>query len=67
MAREIHDTLAQSFTAISMQVKAAKLMANTEPLSAWCLVDNVNELASQGLAEARRSVWSLHPDAAQYQ
>ncbi|OKH43734.1 hypothetical protein NIES2101_29770 [Calothrix sp. HK-06] len=67
MAHEIHDTLAQSFTGISMQVKAAKLLATTQPEAAWRLIDNVNELAKAGLAEARRSVWSLHSDAAEYQ
>jgi PAS domain S-box-containing protein len=64
MAREIHDTLAQTFTGILLQVGAAtQLLADSlettqEHLEALEIID---ELARTGLAEARRSVSALRP------
>jgi two-component system, NarL family, sensor kinase len=66
LAREIHDTLAQTFTAISLQLNNAQYYANQDPAIAWEIVDQVKMLARTGLAEARRSVWSLNPDADEY-
>jgi PAS domain S-box-containing protein len=66
LAREIHDTLAQTFTAISLQLNNAQYYANQDPALAWELVEQVKTLARTGLAEARRSVWSLHPEADEY-
>jgi PAS domain S-box-containing protein len=64
MAREIHDTLAQSFTGILLQVGAATqvladdLEAVQEHLE---MLETIDELARTGLAEARRSVAALRP------
>jgi two-component system, NarL family, sensor kinase len=66
LAREIHDTLAQTFTAISLQLNNAQYYANQDPAIAWEIVEQVKTLARTGLAEARRSVWALHPDADEY-
>lgn len=66
MAREIHDTLAQAFTGILLQVGVAKRIAKQQPEEAWSLIDRVGELAHEGLAEARRSVWALCPEALEY-
>jgi PAS domain S-box-containing protein len=66
LAREIHDTLAQTFTAISLQLNNAQYYATQDPAIAWELVEQVKTLARTGLAEARRSVWALHPDADEY-
>jgi PAS domain S-box-containing protein len=64
MAREIHDTLAQSFTGILLQVGAATQVltddreARQEHLE---MLEMIDELARTGLAEARRSVAALRP------
>jgi PAS domain S-box-containing protein len=63
MAREIHDTLAQGFTGILLQLEAAEYVLTTRPEEArTCLVRAQNQ-ARESLAEARRSVWALRPRA----
>ncbi|MEH2182259.1 AAA family ATPase [Nostoc sp.] len=66
LAREIHDTLAQTFTGISLQLNNAQYYATQDAEIAWDIIEQVKILAKTGLAEARRSVWSLHPDADEY-
>ena len=66
MAREIHDTLAQSFTSIRMQLEAAIRLLNCKPEQAQACITFAQELAKSGLAEARRSVWALQPEAEDY-
>lgn len=66
MAREIHDTLAQTFTSISIQLNNAQHLAEQHPEVARDIIEQVKTLAHVGLSEARRSVWSLHPDADEY-
>ena len=66
MAREIHDTLAQSFTSIRMQLEAATRFLNCKPEQAQACITFAQDLAKSGLAEARRSVWALQPEAEDY-
>jgi len=66
IAREIHDTLAQVFTGMLLQIRVARRIAAERPIEAWELIGRVADLAQHGLAEARRSVWSLQPEAAEY-
>ncbi len=66
IAREIHDTLAQAFTGILIQLGVAQRIVKQQPAEAWELVEHVGQLARQGLAEARRSVWALQPLAMEY-
>ncbi len=66
IAREIHDTLAQAFTGILLQLRVAQRIADKRPTEAWSLVEQVSEMAHQGLVEARRSVWDLQPEAMEY-
>lgn len=61
MAREIHDTLAQGFTGIVLQLEAAEQSLNDSPSSAARHIDRARKLARESLAEARRSVWALRP------
>jgi signal transduction histidine kinase len=61
MAREIHDTLAQGFTGIVLQLEAAEQSINDSPSSATSHIDRARRLARESLAEARRSVWALRP------
>lgn len=64
MAGELHDTLAQSFTGISLQIEAAKpLLGQTSPAVSRIL-DHLKVLAETGLAAARQSVWALYPATA---
>lgn len=62
MAREIHDTLAQSFTGIVLQGEAARARrARGEEAVAWEHLEQSTKLAKFGLSEARRSVLALRP------
>ena len=66
MARDIHDTLAQGFTGVIVQLEAAE-----DAISCGCRneVDDhlhrAGELARRSLSEARRSVHALRPQALQ--
>ncbi|MBD2527597.1 AAA family ATPase, partial [Nostoc sp. FACHB-133] len=59
MAREIHDTLAQSFTGILLQVRAAEQVLADDPEATQVHLEMIEELARAGLAGARRSVSAL--------
>jgi signal transduction histidine kinase len=62
MARDIHDTLAQGFTGVVIQLEAAKdANARHRPGEANDHIQRASELARQSLAEARRSVHALRP------
>ncbi|MEH2137524.1 AAA family ATPase [Nostoc sp.] len=61
MAREIHDTLAQSFTGILLQVGAATQVLADDPEAIQVHLEMIEELARAGLAGARRSVSALRP------
>ena len=64
IARDIHDTLAQGFGAILMQLQAAQRPAasNLPPAVARSLETAV-DLARTHLVEARRSVAALRPQS----
>lgn len=59
MAREIHDTLAQTFTGIVMQLEAAKSALPNRVDVAQARIHRASEIARQGLAQARQSVHAL--------
>jgi signal transduction histidine kinase len=62
LAREIHDTLAQGFTGIVIQLEAAEdTLAEDEKEAALAHLARARELARDSLAEARRSVQALRP------
>jgi PAS domain S-box-containing protein len=61
MAREIHDTLAQSFTGILVQIGAAMQVLADDADATQAHLEIIDELARIGLAEARRSVTALRP------
>jgi signal transduction histidine kinase len=61
MAREIHDTLAQGFTGILMQLEAAE--ESGLPMESNRHLVRVKTLAKDSLNEARRTVWALRPQA----
>lgn len=61
IAREIHDTLAQGFTGIVIQLEAAEDVLPAESEAARSHILKARALARESLAEARRSVWALRP------
>ena len=67
MAREIHDTLAQSFVGVSVQLElTAQLLAQAKTDAAGQQIDRTREYVREGLAEARRSIWDLRAITAQH-
>jgi PAS domain S-box-containing protein len=64
MARDMHDTLAQGFTGVIMQLEAAeKAIECRRPKLADEYLRRAGKLARQSLSEARRSVHALRPEA----
>lgn len=61
VAREMHDTLGQSFTGILVQLEAAEDILSENPQAAEGHLKKARDLARESLAEARRSVWALRP------
>ena len=63
MAREIHDTLAQGFTGIVLQLEAAEQASEGSLAEVPDHLSRAKNLARESLQEARRSVWDLLPQA----
>jgi two-component system CheB/CheR fusion protein len=59
MARELHDTLAQGFTAIKLQMDAAELALPLRTQEARERIVRCREIALQSVIEARRSIQAL--------
>lgn len=66
MAREIHDTLAQGFAGIIMQLQAATRFMVNQPEQAQIHLTRAQNLATESLADARRSIWLLYQEQAIY-
>jgi PAS domain S-box-containing protein len=66
MARDIHDTLAQGFTGVIVQLEAvADAISSGDHKDAENYLHRASELARVSLNEARRSVHALRPEALQ--
>jgi len=63
MAREIHDTLAQGFSGIILQLEAGEQALGSDVPALERHLNQARNLARKSLAEARRSVWNLRPQA----
>jgi signal transduction histidine kinase len=64
MARDMHDTLAQGFTGVIIQLEAAQqAVAQGSERDVDGHIQRANELARQSLGEARRSIRALRPRA----
>ncbi len=64
MAREIHDTLAQGFTGIILQMEAMEqALERKKEEDVVAHLNRARSLARGSLSEARRSVWNLRPEA----
>jgi signal transduction histidine kinase len=65
IAREIHDTLAQGYVGISVQLEVlAELLKQKKLENAATQLDQTRAYVREGLADARQSIWALRtPDA----
>ena len=64
MARDIHDTLAQGFTGVIVQLEAvADAISRSKPRKVNKCLQRASDLARQSLNEARRSVHALRPQS----
>ncbi|HEY1901901.1 MAG TPA: two-component regulator propeller domain-containing protein [Terracidiphilus sp.] len=60
IAREIHDTLAQGYVGISVQLEVlAELLRMSKVEAAAQHLDLTREYVREGLADARQSIWAL--------
>ncbi len=59
LARELHDTLAHSLSALTIQLEAVRSLWASHPEKARGLLDQADETARTGLTEARRSLQAL--------
>jgi signal transduction histidine kinase len=62
LAGEIHDTLAQGFTSIVMQLEAAEATLEDKPETAREHLTQARNTARESLGAARRFLWALRPD-----
>jgi signal transduction histidine kinase len=59
LARELHDTLAHSLSAVTVQLEAVRSLWQVNADSARDLLDQADETARTGLTEARRALQAL--------
>lgn len=61
LAREIHDTLLQDVTGISLNLRAVLPEVRTSPATAVATLERIAEVAGRTSREARLVVWDLRP------
>ncbi len=64
IARDVHDVLAHSLSALAVQLQGARLMLHRDgaPADTIAQVERAQHLATEGLAEARRAVAALRTE-----
>jgi len=64
IAREIHDVLAHTLSALALQLEGTRLLVEQRPDDPAVVtsVERAHRLASEGLAEARRAIGALRGD-----
>jgi signal transduction histidine kinase/ligand-binding sensor domain-containing protein len=67
IAREIHDTLAQGYVGVSVQLEVlAELLRQRKMEDVGKQLDQTRDYVRHGLADARQSIWALRtPDASE--
>jgi signal transduction histidine kinase len=60
-AREIHDSLAQGLTSISLQLECVRNRLADSPAVATEHLENARGLVRESMREARRTIWNLRP------
>jgi signal transduction histidine kinase/PAS domain-containing protein len=63
MAREIHDTVLQGFTGITLQLQAVVRDLTREPERAKASVQRILAMADKTLVDARQAVWDMRAPA----
>ena len=66
LAHEIHNTLVQGFTGVVMHLEAAEGVLSTDVNTLHLHLDQARRTARENLAEARRVLWALQPEAFNY-
>ena len=59
LARDLHDTLAHSLSALTVQLEALRILLTNDPKAAEEGVDELAALARQGLEDSRRAIQAL--------
>ena len=59
MARELHDTLAHTLTALSVQLQAAEVLVQRDPPAASRQLEKLSEDTRAGIQEVRRAMHAL--------
>ena len=59
LARELHDTLAHSLSAVAIQLEAVRSLWDTDPPAAREMLDRSLTMTREGLGEARRAIGAL--------
>lgn len=59
MARELHDTLAHTLSAVNIQLKVLEVLIDNDPKSAKSTLKQTQQLTRDGLHEARRALHAL--------
>jgi len=59
LSRELHDTLAHSLSAVTVQLEAVRSLWSVNPEMAHHLLEQADETARRGLTEARRTLRDL--------
>jgi len=59
LARELHDTLAHSLSAVTVQLEAVRSLWEINPVAAQDMLDKTDGTARRGLTEARRALQDL--------
>ncbi len=62
LARDLHDTLAHSLSALAVQLEALRAQLAHDPEAAQETVDGLSALARKGLDESREAIQSLRRD-----
>jgi signal transduction histidine kinase len=59
LARDLHDTLAHSLSALTVQLEALRVLMANDPKAAEEAVDELSALARRGLEDSRRAIQAL--------
>ena len=59
LARELHDTLSHSLSALTVQLEAANALLDEDPATSRSLLEQANQTAKSGMAASRRALGNL--------
>lgn len=61
LARELHDTLAQGLAGVAFQLEGVATLFTSSPTAAQQQLDLAIRMVRNGVEEARRAIWDMHP------